>query len=211
MDHLLGSVLTDPSFTVPFLCDREPDYDGLDFDTYPVRRRWAASDDSRGWVDSAGDTISLARRAQAWLYFGLLEAWLGEKVDRDKFIVRGPSIAGISGTSQPSAVISGALVQRAVIIRLSAFFGQSAFEMQDDVDAQEPTLKSKFDRFAPHIFCCHQALPHSEVLDELAHLMISHAHEFPPDFRGFEVCPLPRQDLPGRKHLLCICTLSGLH
>ncbi|KAI8626904.1 hypothetical protein F5Y19DRAFT_194149 [Xylariaceae sp. FL1651] len=72
--------LRSSDFLVYYACQDEPGYDGLDFATYPIRRGWTTSDDPYGWCLSSKDLCDLTARAQSWLYFGLLEAWLWKKI-----------------------------------------------------------------------------------------------------------------------------------
>ena len=178
MDHLYDSVLTHPSFAIPFLCSQEPDYDGLHFDTYPERRHWSTPGSPYGWIDSCnGDITAVAARAQSWLYFGLLETWLGQKLDRYSLLDRGTATT----SSPPTFYVSGFRVKMQVTERLRPFFGQSSFEIQEDASLSAPalrtTLKTKCEQFAANIFCCHQALPWSELLDQFADMLANH-----PDF-----------------------------
>jgi hypothetical protein len=74
-------------------------------------------------------------------------------------------VAPTSGTGQVNVIIAGLSVQRAIVNKLSEFFDQSWYDMEDDTDSLEPSLKIKLDQFAARTFCCHQALPYSELLD----------------------------------------------
>lgn len=73
-----------PPFEVPYMCTGEPDYDGLEFSKYPFRRGWTTSVDKYGWMDCSPETA--ATRAQSWLYFGLLDAFIGPRFNKHEWI-----------------------------------------------------------------------------------------------------------------------------
>ena len=97
MDHLCY-----PSGThirhlhIPFFDDDQAEYDGGPFGTYAIRRGW--SDDFGGlqWLQCSKE--ELARRVQAWLYFGLLSSFCGHVIPRNIF----RDIEGANGTPRLS-------------------------------------------------------------------------------------------------------------
>jgi len=199
MDQLFDSVAADdPEFVVPYLCSNEPEYDGLDFITYPIRRQWMTPEQPYDWFNSCRTIDELATRAQSWLYFGLLEAWLGEKITHSHLLRPvGPfndNYMNDSVIPRRQLAVGGRLVQSLVLDRLVAFFGQKKWrlrenrniwfylaspfhDMVEEVNLQP--LKDKLERFTFGIFCCHQALPHSEMLDQFAHFYSTHIPEDP--------------------------------
>ena len=94
MDHLLYPMSTAiPPLQVPFLCDDEDEYNGESFTAFPYRRGWANESNRLRWLQCSDE--ELARRAQIWLYFGLLSAFCGRNIP--KASLRG--IDEISGSS----------------------------------------------------------------------------------------------------------------
>ncbi|KAL8979715.1 MAG: hypothetical protein Q9205_005022 [Flavoplaca limonia] len=73
-----------PPFEVPLKCTEEPNYDGLEFSTYPLRRGWTTAVNKYGWMDCSPETA--AKRAQSWLYFGLLDAFIGPRFNKHEWI-----------------------------------------------------------------------------------------------------------------------------
>lgn len=85
MDHL--PYPKNPAWSlieIPYLCAELDEYDGLGFVDYPVRQGWAQIVKSGQWMDCPWEVA--ARRAQSWLYFGLLREILGADYNRDMFI-----------------------------------------------------------------------------------------------------------------------------
>ena len=88
MDHLpypKDPVL--PPIQVPYLCQDVEQYDGLGFESFPIRAGWTRKDAEGStihWYNCA-DHIA-ARRAQSWLYFGLLREFLVDKYIQQYFI-----------------------------------------------------------------------------------------------------------------------------
>ena len=85
MDHLpypVGAALE--PVEIPFLaCET---YDSSGFDTWPGRRGWAED----VWRDNALSSDDIARRAQEWLFFGLLKACLHFDNDFNDFVYTTP-------------------------------------------------------------------------------------------------------------------------
>ena len=87
MDHLpYPENAVTPKFEVPYICGDLEDYDSLGFFEYPVRRGWCQSTNKFGWMDCSQEMA--ARRAQNWLYFGLLREILGKTYSKDRFLKR---------------------------------------------------------------------------------------------------------------------------
>lgn len=79
MDHLLYPLSTNiPPLQIPFLYDGEEEYDNRGFTTYSLRKGWANSTTSLEWLQCSDE--DLAKRAQLWLYFGLLSEFCGRVV-----------------------------------------------------------------------------------------------------------------------------------
>lgn len=73
-----------PSLEIPYICDDLVDYDGLEFSEYPSRRGWSVEGDKFHWMKAP--PVLVAKRAQNWLYFGLLQVFLGPLFDKQDFI-----------------------------------------------------------------------------------------------------------------------------
>lgn len=73
-----------PPFEVPYKCNEEPSYDGLDFPKYPFRRGWTTPERKHGWMECSPETAAI--RAQSWLFFGLLDAFLGTRFKKHEWI-----------------------------------------------------------------------------------------------------------------------------
>ncbi|KAF3402607.1 hypothetical protein DPV78_004235 [Talaromyces pinophilus] len=82
MDHLPYPESPRPALRVPFLCRESAEYDRRGFLDYPKRSGWESFDGSQKWYHCA--TEEAARRAQLWLYFGLLSEFLGKHVDKTR-------------------------------------------------------------------------------------------------------------------------------
>lgn len=82
MDHLPYPNLGVPPIVVPYLADLE--YDGEDFATFPKRIGFWKD----GKLDLDRPCRQLAALAQAWLFFGLIDAFTGQHVDKGVFIRR---------------------------------------------------------------------------------------------------------------------------
>ena len=79
MDHLLyptGTVV--PPLRIPVLCEDDCEFDGGSFTEYPCRKGWANESNKNQWLQCPDE--ELARRVQAWLYFGLLSAFCGHNI-----------------------------------------------------------------------------------------------------------------------------------
>ncbi|KAL8724156.1 MAG: hypothetical protein Q9181_006956, partial [Wetmoreana brouardii] len=76
-DHL-------PLFEVPYICGDLPNLDRLDFHEYPLRRGWSTPENIFQWIDASPNIT--AQRAQHWLYFGLLQVFLGRRFDNQDFV-----------------------------------------------------------------------------------------------------------------------------
>ncbi|KAL8701391.1 MAG: hypothetical protein Q9201_004929 [Fulgogasparrea decipioides] len=69
---------------VPYVCDDLPDFDNLEFKEYPFRRGWSTPEVKFNWIHpSQGVT---AKRVQNWLYFGVLQVFLGNRFDKQEYI-----------------------------------------------------------------------------------------------------------------------------
>lgn len=102
MDHLLTyDCASKAEFLVPFVCADEDGYDGHDFLEYPFRRGWTTLKDPFGWCEC--ETQELAIRAQSWLYFGLLSAWLGEDIIIEELLESDNTNIRGDDTSLPTA------------------------------------------------------------------------------------------------------------
>ena len=85
MDHVpYPNNAATPKLEVPYICDGLEDYDGLGFFDYPIRRGWCQSANRLGWMNCSQELA--AKRAQNWLYFGLLCEILGQKYRKDSFL-----------------------------------------------------------------------------------------------------------------------------
>ena len=73
-----------PLIEIPYLCADLEEYDGLDFINYPVRQGWAQEAHSDQWMDCPWETA--AKRAQNWLYFGLLLEVIGPFYKKELFL-----------------------------------------------------------------------------------------------------------------------------
>ena len=73
-----------PLIDIPYLCGDLDEYDGAGFIDYPVRRGWARTIQSSQWIDCPWEVA--AKRAQNWLYFGLLREMLGSNYDQKMFL-----------------------------------------------------------------------------------------------------------------------------
>ncbi|KAL8826609.1 MAG: hypothetical protein Q9170_007337, partial [Blastenia crenularia] len=74
-----------PPLEIPYLCSDEPEYDGLGFQDYPLRRGWSTPSNRHEWMHNCSpDTVAV--RAQSWLFFGLLNVFLGRRFRRYEYI-----------------------------------------------------------------------------------------------------------------------------
>ena len=73
-----------PPLEIPYVCHDIPDFDGLDFLEYPSRCGWSRPEDKFRWI-LAPPSVTAAR-AQNWLFFGLLQVFLGRWFDKNDFI-----------------------------------------------------------------------------------------------------------------------------
>jgi hypothetical protein len=89
----------------------------------------------------------MATRAQVWLYVGLLETWLGEKVDKHQFVLHSTSSAPTFGTGHGDVNVSGLFVQRLLITKLSQIFHEARDETDLDTDSLESSFITKLDYF----------------------------------------------------------------
>lgn len=101
MDHLLyppNSQL--PHLEIPYLAEADLAHKEAGFLDFAVQQGWCVGD--RKWRKFVEDGLTtatfdaVAAYAQAWLYFELLDAFLGEKVDREMF--KKPSGSGLAAT-----------------------------------------------------------------------------------------------------------------
>jgi hypothetical protein len=82
MDHLHASGNSHLlAIEVPFICTEEPTCKASDFLHWPCQLSWA----------KVNSQHALAARAQSWLYFGLLAAFLDENFDREELSRVSPS------------------------------------------------------------------------------------------------------------------------
>ncbi|KAL8747470.1 MAG: hypothetical protein Q9184_007594, partial [Pyrenodesmia sp. 2 TL-2023] len=73
-----------PPLEIPYICDTLEDFDGLDFLEYPVRRGWSTPDDRFQWMTTSD--LIIAKGVQNWLFFGLLQVFLGDLFKKDDYI-----------------------------------------------------------------------------------------------------------------------------
>lgn len=93
MDHL--PYPQDPAWPlieIPYICAELEEYDGLDFINYPVRRGWSQTAHGAQWMDCPWETS--AKRAQNWLYFGLLHEFIGPGYKKELFLRQNPNNNG---------------------------------------------------------------------------------------------------------------------
>ena len=113
MDHLpLPWNSAKGHLIVPYLCGGLEQYDGLGFQDYPVRQGWISSTQPR-WYDCPPEDA--ARRAQSWLYFGLLSEFLGPKFDIRHFLRERTSRSPAGSQSLTRDVITTAKLQALLI------------------------------------------------------------------------------------------------
>lgn len=82
-----------PLLEVNFVCGDIEKYDGLGFIDYPVRRGWSPHAGSSQWMNCSSELA--AKRAQGWLYFGLLHEIFGPEYTQEKFLKPNPSGLGL--------------------------------------------------------------------------------------------------------------------
>ncbi|KAI4254567.1 MAG: hypothetical protein L6R42_007141 [Xanthoria sp. 1 TBL-2021] len=75
-----------PPLEIPYVCHDVPDFDGLDFLEYPFRCGWSTPEDKFRWIHAPPSVTG--KRAQNWLFFGLLQVFLGRWFDKDDFIAQ---------------------------------------------------------------------------------------------------------------------------
>ncbi len=86
MDHLPWPQNDEASpLEIPYICDTLEDFDGLNFLDYPIRRGWSSLDDEFQWMTTSG--LVVAERAQCWLFFGLLQVFLGDLFEKNDYVV----------------------------------------------------------------------------------------------------------------------------
>ncbi|KAL8751955.1 MAG: hypothetical protein Q9184_005892, partial [Pyrenodesmia sp. 2 TL-2023] len=73
-----------PPLEIPYICDTLEDFDGLNFLDYPVRRGWTTPEDRFQWMTTSD--LIIAKRVQNWLFFGLLQVFLGDLFEKDDYI-----------------------------------------------------------------------------------------------------------------------------
>ena len=81
-----------PLVEIPYMCRDFDKYDGQGFVDFPVRCGWAQAVDSFQWTDCPW--LIAAKRAQSWLYFGLLKDMFDEDYHVDDFFRPHPSVSG---------------------------------------------------------------------------------------------------------------------
>ncbi|KAL8855835.1 MAG: hypothetical protein Q9178_007550 [Gyalolechia marmorata] len=72
-----------PPVEVPYICDEIPVVDGGNFLDYPIESGWSTAEDPFQWI-RCSHTI-LAKRAQSWLFFGLLQVLIGRQIDKQEY------------------------------------------------------------------------------------------------------------------------------
>ncbi|MDI1490395.1 MAG: hypothetical protein OHK93_001597 [Ramalina farinacea] len=86
MDHLpLPKNAVKLGIQIPYISSIE--YDGQDFDTFPLRHGYSYSD--RGFLQSQGSDFDLCAFYQSWLYFGLMQEVFGCAIDQKSFVRTG--------------------------------------------------------------------------------------------------------------------------
>ncbi|KAL8918178.1 MAG: hypothetical protein Q9208_007530 [Pyrenodesmia sp. 3 TL-2023] len=73
-----------PPLEIPYICDNLEDFDGLNFLEYPIRRGWSTPDDKFQWMTTSD--LMVAKRVENWLFFGLLQVFLGDLFEKDDYI-----------------------------------------------------------------------------------------------------------------------------
>ncbi|KAI4100934.1 MAG: hypothetical protein L6R37_005186 [Teloschistes peruensis] len=73
-----------PPLQIPYVCSDLPDFDGLDFKEYPIRRGWPTPSNKFQWIDPCQRITG--KRVQNWLLFGLLQVFLGHHFKKQDFI-----------------------------------------------------------------------------------------------------------------------------
>lgn len=81
-----------PLLEVNFVCGDIEKYDGLGFIDYPVRQGWSPYTGSSQWANCSSEVA--AKRAQSWLYFGLLHEIFGAGYTQEKFLKPKPNGIG---------------------------------------------------------------------------------------------------------------------
>ena len=100
MDHIpWPEISASCSLEVIYLCDSEPEYDGLGFCDYPIRRGWSSFNEKFQWLDCSPILASI--RAQNWLFFGLLREFLGDRFRKDDYWRRGARSSYLDTTVLP--------------------------------------------------------------------------------------------------------------
>ncbi|KAL8679840.1 MAG: hypothetical protein Q9186_003906 [Xanthomendoza sp. 1 TL-2023] len=77
-----------PPFEIPYICGDLPDFDGLDFLDYPIRKGWSTPEDRFRWIPSSPNLTG--QRAQNRLFFGLLQVLLGRLFNKKDYIRLSP-------------------------------------------------------------------------------------------------------------------------
>ncbi|KAL9581531.1 MAG: hypothetical protein Q9212_003848 [Teloschistes hypoglaucus] len=73
-----------PPLQIPYVCGDLPDFDGLDFKKYPIRRDWSTPEKNFQWIDTCPRITG--KRVQNWLLSGLLHVFLGYHFKKQDFI-----------------------------------------------------------------------------------------------------------------------------
>lgn len=81
-----------PLLEVNFVCGDIEKYDGLGFIDYPLRRGWSPQAGSSQWINCSSEVA--AKRAQNWLYFGLLHEIFGSEYSQENFLRPNPNGLG---------------------------------------------------------------------------------------------------------------------
>lgn len=86
MDHLpWPDNVSVPPLEIPFICGEILELNAEEFLDYPIDMGWSTHNEPFQWINSSPDVVS--RRAQSWLFFGLLQVLTGNRVDPQEYIV----------------------------------------------------------------------------------------------------------------------------
>ncbi|KAL8773554.1 MAG: hypothetical protein Q9209_001659 [Squamulea sp. 1 TL-2023] len=84
MNHLPWPNNVDvPPLEIPYVCDEIPDYESANFLDYPITRGWSTPEDPCQWIHTSSNI--LGKRAQSWLFFGLLQVLIGRRIDEQEY------------------------------------------------------------------------------------------------------------------------------
>ena len=104
-------------------------YDGLGFQDFPARVGWTKKhqgDQIVHWYDCEAGLA--ASRAQSWLYFGVLQEFLGEKFDRQAFLRYDPETCRtLLSTERLPALARAWSLERSVFASQSFFASSTRY------------------------------------------------------------------------------------